>query len=91
MSELTKSDRTEWGKFLRSGPGVRGLAWLLENQPKAPVAVSDKLEPHHVQINYGFGLGCTERLKQLKELGVLAKTQSEPETPTLKDTRTLTR
>lgn len=87
---LHDNDRIELAKYLHGPEGQRLIAFLRSSPPAAPVAVDQKMEPHHVQINYGFTLGLDARLKQLIDLAEAKTASSEPEPLRLHDTKNLT-
>lgn len=84
---LPDNDRIELAKYLHGPEGQRLIAFMRANPPASPIAVDTSIQVHHVQVNYGFGLGLDARLKQLIDLAENKTPPKEPEPLRLHDTK----
>lgn len=75
--------------FLHSPHGSTLMAYLRANNPPPPIPVGGGMTEFHIPMNYGFGLGLEERLKQLEQLSEVKPAPAPEETPRLYDTRSL--
>jgi hypothetical protein len=85
MIHLTDDVKTGLRQFLGTDTATTLFGFIREHPPAEPYPGA--VDPHLVQVNYGFNKGIYSTLKYIEELARLEVTETPDKTPTLIDTR----
>lgn len=89
MSDINPDTRLALHRFMAVPAGKDLLTFLRANPPASPIPVGGELQPHGVQVNYGFDLGVRATLDLIAQLAILPPSGDPEASPRLHDTRTL--